>query len=414
MKTAIIGAGISGLSIARMLQENHEVTIFEKNAQPGGLCRCRTEQGALFHLTGGHCFNSRRSDVLDWFWSQKKDFQNDFVKVPRFAVVSLADGSIVKYPIENHIYQMPEALQKAVIQDLLNMNQSAALTADNFNDFLHYQFGETLYKEYFAPYNEKIWQRSLNDVPISWLKGKLPMPSVQDILLANFNHKEEQQMVHSTFYASKQNGSQHIIETLTEGLDIRVNTPISKICRFSQRWEINGELFDRIIYCGNSRDLPDILENIDTTAILPLKRLEYHGTTSVLCELKSTPYTWVYMPSKEHESHRIICTGNYYEGNNPQGKATGIVEFSTKLSKESILEQLTKIPFSPKYLSHHWEECSYPVQNGETRTIIETAKTALQPLNFHLLGRFAEWEYYNMDAAMGAALDLNNKLILQS
>jgi len=28
-----------------------------------------------------------------------------------------------------------------------------------------------------------------------------------------------------------------------------------------------------------------------------------------------------------------------------------------------------------------------------------------------LLGRFAEWEYYNMDAAMGAALDLNSRIV---
>jgi UDP-galactopyranose mutase len=28
----------------------------------------------------------------------------------------------------------------------------------------------------------------------------------------------------------------------------------------------------------------------------------------------------------------------------------------------------------------------------------------------YLLGRFAEWEYYNMDAAVGAAIDLEKRL----
>ena len=409
MKTAIIGAGISGLSIARMLQEEHEIVVFEKNGKPGGLCKCRTEQGALFHLTGGHCFNSRRRDVLDWFWSQKKGLQNDFVKVPRFAVVSLADGSVVKYPIENHIYQMPKHLQKAIINDLLSLNQEIALKSDNFDDFLRLQFGDTLYKEYFAPYNEKIWMRSLREVPTAWLDGKLPMPTVEDILLSNINHEEEQKMVHSSFFASKRQGAQLIINTLAEGLDIRYNSGIKRILYASQGWEVNGENFERVIFCGNSRNLPDILSNIDATAINPLRQLEYHGTTSVLCELEQTSYTWVYMPSKDHNSHRIICTGNYWEGNNPPGKATGVVEFSENLNEQEIKKQLTKIPFSPKYMAHHWSECTYPIQNENTRRIINAAKTVLAPHNFYLLGRFAEWEYYNMDAAMGAAMDLSKQ-----
>lgn len=414
MKTAIIGAGISGLSIARILQSEHEVTIYEKGSTPGGLCRCKMEQGALFHLTGGHCFNSRRTDVLDWFWTQKDNFQEDFIKVPRLAVVSLRNGNIVHYPIENHIYQMPASLQEQVISDLLKLDQSKASSADNFADFLRFQFGETLYNEYFAPYNEKIWQRSLHDVPTAWLGGKLPMPTVQNILLANINHENEQQMVHSTFYASKQLGAQHIINTLAEGLHIQTNVNVDNISRTSQGWIIEGQLYERVIFCGNSRNLPDILHNVNLEAISPLRGLEYHGTTSVLCELEETPYTWVYMPSKLHDSHRIICTGNYYKGNNPAGKATGIIEFSKKLSKAEILNQLSRIPFSPKYLSHHWEECSYPVQDGNTRGLIADAKYTLEPLNFHLLGRFAEWEYYNMDAAMAAAIDLNKKLSLQS
>jgi UDP-galactopyranose mutase len=37
-------------------------------------------------------------------------------------------------------------------------------------------------------------------------------------------------------------------------------------------------------------------------------------------------------------------------------------------------------------------------------------KERLQQYNFHLLGRFAEWEYYNMDKAIEAARNLALRL----
>ena len=67
-KIAIIGAGISGMSTARILSERFKVVVFEKEDKPGGLIKCRRVNGSLFHTCGGHVFNSKRQDVLDWFW----------------------------------------------------------------------------------------------------------------------------------------------------------------------------------------------------------------------------------------------------------------------------------------------------------------------------------------------------------
>ena len=39
-RIAIIGAGISGLTVAQLLKKRHEVVVFEKEATPGGLIRC--------------------------------------------------------------------------------------------------------------------------------------------------------------------------------------------------------------------------------------------------------------------------------------------------------------------------------------------------------------------------------------
>ena len=406
MKTAIIGAGISGLTIGRLLSSQHEVVIFEESSRPGGLCKCEYVKGNLFHTVGGHCFNSKRGDVLDWFWEQKAGLKDQFIKVQRNAVVSLNEGSIVPYPIENHIYKLPRELQARIIRDLLELGTLPDKTVDTFHDFLMSRFGKTLYDIYFAPYNRKIWQRSLKDVPLSWLKGKLPMPSVEEILISNFNHEEENNMVHSSFYASKVGGSQMIINTLAAGLDIRCNSKVDHMVYKEGKWEVMGEMFERVIFCANSYFLPDIISGICETALDRLKELEFHGTTSVLCLLNKNPYTWVYLPSEDFNAHRIICTGNFSQRNSECGAFSGIVEFSAKLSQAQIESQLDRVPLSPQYLAHHYEEFTYPVQSGNTRSIIDAVKSALRPKKFFLLGRFAEWEYYNMDAAMGAALDL--------
>ena len=71
MKYAVIGAGVSGLSMAGMLlKKGHEVVVYERDSRPGGLIKCTEVQGNLYHRVGGHVFNSRRQEVLDWFWSR--------------------------------------------------------------------------------------------------------------------------------------------------------------------------------------------------------------------------------------------------------------------------------------------------------------------------------------------------------
>lgn len=68
MKYIIVGAGISGLSIGQVLKEyGHDVQLFEADSRPGGMVKCDRVHGHLFHRTGGHVFNTKRQDVLDWF-----------------------------------------------------------------------------------------------------------------------------------------------------------------------------------------------------------------------------------------------------------------------------------------------------------------------------------------------------------
>jgi len=55
MKTAILGGGLSGLTLARLLYEKGEdVVVLEAEPAIGGLCRSKSEQGFAFDCGGSH------------------------------------------------------------------------------------------------------------------------------------------------------------------------------------------------------------------------------------------------------------------------------------------------------------------------------------------------------------------------
>ena len=411
MKVAIIGAGISGLSVAHFLKEKkYDVTVYEKESSPGGLIQCRRVEGSLFHSCGGHVFNSKCEDVLNWFWSifnQEKEFH----KAERNSVVSMETGEMIPYPIEDHVYLFDHETQKSFIRDMLSISQTGGSVSESFEDFLRGRFGDTLYKLYFKPYNEKVWRRDLKQVPLSWLKGKLPMPTVEEIIFNNINHVEEKQFVHSSFYYEKNDGSQFIANKLAEGLNIKYDIEIDCLTYIDGRWMVKGECYDKVVFCGNLKQLPEMIQDnrCIESYLQEISNLEYHGTTAVFCEIDKNPYSWIYQPSRKHDSHRIICTGNFASSNNGAtvsvGRITATIEFTDEISKEDIIKNLERIPLHPKYITHQYNRYTYPIQDGNTRNMIKALKTDLSKHNLFFTGRFADWEYYNMDAAIKAAMN---------
>lgn len=403
MKYIVIGAGMSGLATANMLQEKgNEVVIYESDSRPGGMIKCDIVEGSLFHRTGGHVFNTKRQDVMNWFWKYFNK-EEEFTKSLRNAVVAFDNDLFVPYPIENHVYYLDINTQKAFIEDLFEIYNDINVP-HNFEEFLRGRFGNTLYNLYFQPYNYKVWRRDLSKVPLSWLEGKLPMPTVNEMFFNNMNHVEERQFVHSSFFYPKKGGSQFLADRLAENLNIKYDTPVHIIEKKNGRIYVNNERCDRIVFCGNIKSFPKLYAM--NSFVKDIDSLEAHGTTSVFCEIDRNPYSWVYMPCSKHDSHRVICSGNFSVTNNAYGKMTATVEFTDYISKDDILENLTRISFNPKYLTHNYEEFTYPIQDKNTREMINNLKKYLSEEGIYLVGRFAEWEYCNMDIAIGSAMDL--------
>lgn len=417
MKIAVIGTGISGLSIARMLQEKHEVTLFEKQMNPGGLIKCERVNDCLFHKVGGHVFNAKDQHVLNWFWSHF-DKENEFIKAKRKAKVFF-NNKIIGYPIENYIYLFEKDTVHTVLEELLQLQKQTVKSPfeyDNFEQFLQNNFGNTLYELYFKPYNQKIWRTDLCTVSMEWLEGKLPMPDLLQILKSNIIREEEEGMVHAHFYYPKEGGSQFIVDRLRQGLDIQTNANINDINIIEKdgKLEMQNQVFDKVVYCGDVRKLPLSCKRLLIDAgvnVLYLENLRSNGTSNLFCETDDIDISWLYIPQNFTKAHRIIYTGNFSESNNRGSqRKTCVVEFSGQVEYNTMCEEIKKLPGNLTPITYNYEPNSYVVQDYNTRNEIKAAKEVLSSHNIYLLGRFAEWEYYNMDKAIEAAILLKDNL----
>lgn len=409
MKIAVIGGGIAGIAVARMLSQYHDVVVFEKNDKIGGLIRCDQLPQGLYHKLGGHVFNTRSPEVSDWFWSYF-DKDNEFYRLTRNACI-LFGAEYIGYPIENHLYQLSESLASSVISDILDglKDSSGCGTPSNFHEALLSTFGKTLCEKYFFPYNEKIWRADLASIPTGWLEGKLPMPSQKDVLMANITRKGETSMVHSEFYYPKNLGSQFIINRLSEGLNIRVSTPVEKLTSTrAGKWQINNSIaedFDWVVSTADVRSFGSLLPLLDKEPFYQdLKNLRTRGITNVFCECDKTSISWLYLPESKYCANRIIYTGLFSPKNNGSERMTCVVEFVYGEIEDNINRDLALLPGNLKRVSINHVRDAYVIQEFETRRRVDELRSWALERRIAFAGRFADWEYYNIDKAIEAAI----------
>lgn len=414
IQSIIIGAGVSGLSSAQFLKEKgHETLILEKSSKAGGLIKCDIVKGHLFHRVGGHVFNTKIKEVEQWFWKQL-DKDDEFISTKRNAGIFM-NNLFLGYPLENSLYKFDEETIRYIFNELIDLDQAPTKSFANFEDFLKGNFGNTLYELYFKPYNHKIWKTDLSKVALPWLDGKLPMPKQREIILSNILRKDEGNMVHSSFFYPKNNGSQFIADKLANGLAITFNQHIESLHYENKKWIINEQFqAENLVYTGDIRKLGDMITGLPTSvmkALQAVKNLRANGTSNLLCETDPTDHSWLYLPEASTPAHRIIYTGNFSDNNNPKGgRRSCTVEFSGYTPVEEMEKAIKKLPGNLKMLDHNYEPNSYVIQQHGDREKIIQIKEYLSSYQVFLVGRFAEWEYHNMDKAMESALQTTRNI----
>ena len=220
-------------------------------------------------------------------------------------------------------------------------------------------------------------------------------------------------MVHNHFFYPQKNGSSFIANRLAKNLNIQYNCSINSIEQTAKGWRINNKNYSHVIYTGDVRELNKKIDTQNATIkqqTAAVTDLPSNGTRNVLCFIDSGDLSWLYIPSPELQCHRIIYTGNFSAHNNTGSRPTCTIEFSGKVSEKEIKKQIKHLPGNPSPIAFNYEPNSYVIQRHDTREKITKLQNSLNAQNFYLVGRFAEWEYYNMDMAIASAIATINKL----
>jgi len=183
VKTAILGGGLTGITLARLLSENgEEVVVLEKESNYGGLCRSKTEDGFTFDIGGSHIIFSRDKDVNDYMCNVLKDNKD---KRNRNTKIFYKD-CYVKYPFENGLYQLPQEDRffciNEFIKTIISGEKGELSQPTNFREWIYYTFGRGIAESYMVPYNEKIWNYPTEKMSMHWVDGRIPRPPVEDII----------------------------------------------------------------------------------------------------------------------------------------------------------------------------------------------------------------------------------------
>lgn len=400
MRIGVLGAGISGLSIAKLLSPFHEVEVLERNSFVGGIARTKNIDGVAYHPIGGHCFNSKYPEVLDFVFNQVLAKEN-WYSIKRKAVIRFKNH-IIPYPIEysiKEIFKFDKDLAIDIVKDFLAANEST--NPKNLEEWFRGKFGNTLSDHYFIPYNNKIWNIHPKEMSYEWVKDKLPIPD-KNSFTRNFFEEQCDKMDHHTFFYPKNNHQNCFIKALATELNITLNYRVKTIKKTSC-WVINdNKEYDLIINTLPLNIVPSLIVDCPLPILDSAKRLKYNKVSTMFWESIPNKNTWTYIPDKNSIFHRYIHIGNF---NNPNKNYT-ITEAIGDLSYQDMEAQGRKDASLISALDYNVSDHAYVVFDENYENCKNNVKSYLKEIGLLTLGRFGEWEYYNMDVCIKKSLEM--------
>jgi protoporphyrinogen oxidase len=410
-KIAIIGAGISGLSIAWMLSEiGLEPVIYEKEDDIGGLCRTRITKGYTFDLSGGHVFNSKYTEVKKWAFNLLPEQQWQTSK--RIAKI-FYNGRLIDYPFELALSQLDADETIDCMDDFIAAR--AGNEPDNFEDWLNWQFGTSIANKYMLPYNSKIWNYNLKQISTDWVRGKMPIPNIRQIITSVVKKDaSESLMPHSLYHYPNSGGIRNFIAAIAKGLTgIRSGVPLESLEKEGCDFIINGsDHYDIVINTAPLPELVGVIRNMPTEVMNAIKDLKFNSLKTVLFSCsRDNNYSWVYLPVPSVKPHRIVYQGNFAPENAPTLNTSSLtVEVIGDYPVEQIILDIeNKVAFND-YIDENYTKYAYVVYDMDRARNMEIIHKYFNSSGMALLGRFAEWEYYNMDVCVERAFALFKRL----
>ena len=206
MRILIIGAGLSGCSIARLLKDrNHEVLMIEKESNVGGLCKTKvSSNGIKYEPFGARTFHTKYSLIKD-FITQFDEF-NGYIHRKGMII----NQKLFPFPLTKNIIKNFEEKDQ-ILREL--KNRPIKIDNTNFETACISIFGKTLYNYIIRNYTLKMWGIDPKQLTAEWAPKRLELRGNDD----NRLFKEQWQGL-------PKNGYSYLIENMIKDISIKFNT----------------------------------------------------------------------------------------------------------------------------------------------------------------------------------------------
>ena len=434
MKIIILGAGISGVSLAYFLQKFRkvkEITILEKEKVPGGLLRSFNCNGIAYDI-GPHIIFSKHKDILQ---KNIEILGKNVTKIKRSNKI-IYKNRYIKYPFENELSKLPKDKLEYCLHTFLN-NPFENYDYENMLQFFLKIFGEGITKTYLEPYNQKIWKFEPSFMDTQMVE-RIPKPPKIDIINSARGKKTEGYKHQLYFHYPKKNGIQALFDAYYNQLNetktkVLLNEKILSVSRNNKTTVIktSKKIYrcDKLISTIPLNELCRITKKIPYTVFEKSKKLKYNSIIIALVNVKGNVAgnNFAFMvPQKDIIFHRLskldFLGKNYSKKNSTTFlieitfKQTDMISKLTNLEiKSKIYEGLKKLKFCKTKADINFSEIkkfkyAYVIYDLDHRKNVDHILKYFNSLNIHNAGRLGSWEYLNSDQVIFQSKELVKKL----
>lgn len=379
----LVGAGYAGAVAARGLADKgKKVRILERRNHIAGNAYDRLDQaGVLVHQYGPHIFHTNDKPVFDWLsrFTQWRDYQHRVI-----ANIPDGAGGRMTYPVPFNLTSMETAfgaeegkrLADKLIKAYGAEKKVTILELRQNPDPEIFALADYVYEHVFVRYTMKQWGQRPEDIDPG-TTARVPIFLSRD-----------DRYFQDAFQGMPQNGYTPMFEAMLDHPNITVelgSDALSRLDVSGNTLKVDGAHFEGpVIYTGQADELFGF-----RYGPLPYRTLDFRFETMHRDDFQGYG-TVNYTVDQEYTR---ITEFKHLTGQNIPGVTTIVKEYSRAYS--GILGE---IPY-------------YAVINPDNNALYGQYKALADSVgNLHLLGRLAEYKYYNMDAIAARALELAETL----
>jgi predicted NAD/FAD-binding protein len=322
VKIAIVGSGISGLTAAYLLAEEHDISVFEANDYIGGHTNTVTVDvdGTAWSVdTGFIVYNEHNYPNFTRLLSKLAvDTQPSFMS---FSVRCDATGLEYNGSTIRQLFVQKRNLFRPsfyrMIRDILRFNRDAmrlATESGSTNTLASLlsrgSYSDGFVNHYLVPMGSAIW--SVPATKVLDMPAEFFIRFFDNHGMLTVNNRPEWRVVCG--------GSNSYVGKLTATFKdrIRLNSPVRQVLRHEDRVEVDGEVFDEVIFACHSDQALSLLGDASSSEREILGALPYqendvvlHTDTSVLPRAQSAWAAWNYlMPEDSADAVKLTYNMN--------------------------------------------------------------------------------------------------------